>query len=441
MIAGHRTVAAPAPPETAPQEWMRPRAVIETAMIVVAFLVLFAVLPHQIRGDDLTRLADINSLLHGHLTDSRFSLVGPLLSVPVLVLSQVTESRLWWAGHFNTVVIAVGAAIAYWQLRGRIDARLFRLTLLVLLCASFLTNRLRDYNAETITATLITLGVICLATSRHVVLGWAAIAIGVVNTPAAIVGMALLAGVYVAQTRQLRHLLAVAAAAAGIMLEAWVRRGGPFVTGYSHQHYSNPFALGLVAILFSFGRGLLFFTPGLVLWLNGRARRALPGLGAVVLMLAFVAGLVLIYSKWWAWYGGLSWGPRFFTFAAIPASFLIAAGIWRAGRSALADALTLIVLAFSAWVAWAGAITNLSPYFYFCRVNWHNQACYFRPWDSGLYQPVARFPHMTVTNITLTVLIGGVFLYLAAPLVASVARSLAARRSWALGWRFLAVAS
>ena len=86
---------------------------------------------------------------------------------------------------------------------------------------------------------------------------------------------------------------------------------------------------GLLSILFSFGKGLIFFVPGLLLPVRGLLRKAAPDLqldiyGIYLLWVAFVVGLILVYSPWWAWYGGWFWGPRFFLFACIPASFAIA---------------------------------------------------------------------------------------------------------------------
>jgi hypothetical protein len=438
MIAGNRTAepSVTAPGQQAPARSFSGAAAFETGLIICGLLAMYFLLPHVLRGDDLTRLHDINQLLdHGKLTNSRFSLVMPLISVPVLMLSHVTQTRAYWAEHFNSLVVAAGVLIAYLLIRGRYDARLFRLSVIVLLFASFLTNRLRDYNAETTTAVLVTLGIICVTTNRYVVAGWAAIVLGVVNTPAAIVGLILLAAWYTAKTRRLRNLLPVVAAGALIMLEAWVRRGGPFVTGYGGQKYDTPFVLGFVSILFSFGRGLLFFTPGLALWFSGRVRRLVPGRTAMIMMLLFVAGLVLIYSKWWAWYGGVSWGPRFFTFATIPASILIAVGVWRAGRSPAADALTLGVLAFSSYVAFAGALVYLRQELALCRADPIKDGCFYRPQDSGLWQFAVTSHTLDWQSALLALLIVGAFVYLAIPLARSAVRPLRPRRSWIAGWR------
>ncbi|HEX2818604.1 MAG TPA: hypothetical protein VHO07_00310 [Streptosporangiaceae bacterium] len=433
---------------------MRSRdAVLEGGLIVAGFVVLFFFLPHALVGDDRQRFKDIEQLLHhGTLSDSKYSLVMPLFSVPVLALGKVVESPAWWAARFNVIVVAAGVAVACWLLRGRADPRLVRLILLVLLSASFLTDRLRDYNAEVMTATFVAVGIICVATGRRVVAGWAAIVIGVVNTPAAIAGLALLAGWEALRTRRVRYLVPLVAAAVLIMIEDWVRRGGPLVTGYGNDHgvrtimpysgqpgYSYPFLLGVAAILFSFGRGLLFFMPGLALWLDGRTRallRPAPGQPAVTMMLLFTAGLVLVYARWWAWYGGLAWGPRFFLFAALPASVLLAARIWRAGRSPSMDAVTLGVLVLSAWVGCAGAIAGPNALSVCSAGNYQNeQLCWFTPDFSPLWQPVRQFPHLTASTTIVALYCGAVFCYLAAPLVIGLLRSVHLKRSWAEGWR------
>ena len=68
----------------------RLRAAFETALIAAGLAVLFFCMPHQIRGDDLVRFRDIQELLkYGKLTNSGYSLVMPLISVPVLLLGNV----------------------------------------------------------------------------------------------------------------------------------------------------------------------------------------------------------------------------------------------------------------------------------------------------------------------------------------------------------------
>jgi hypothetical protein len=74
----------------------------------------------------------------------------------------------------------------------------------------------------------------------------------------------------------------------------------------------------------------------------------------------FVVGLILIYAIWWTWAGGLFWGPRFFLFASIPASFALAVRLHKPGSSLFANLFTLIALAWSVCVGLDGAVYDLN---------------------------------------------------------------------------------
>jgi len=347
------------------------------------------------------------------------------------------KSGDWWAARFNVVVVAAGSLVAWRLLRGRIEPLLFRRLLLMLLFTSYLTDRLRDYNAEVLTATLVALGVVCLATRQHAVLGWGAIVVGVVNTPAALAG---LLGVSIAaciHTRRLRYALPVAVAVVLIMAEAWIRRGGPLTSGYENDHgittllpysgrpgFSYPVILGFLSIVLSFGRGLVFFAPGLLLWLGTSTRRlARAYRSSITMMLAFLAGLVIVYAKWWAWYGGISWGPRFFVFAALPASLFLAIRQVHAGRSAAADAVTLATLALSAWVSVAGVLEDPRTLSVCARDNFSVEAfCWYVPEFSGLFRPVSQIDPTRATAIV-AAYCALVTAYLALPLLRAPAHA------------------
>jgi hypothetical protein len=428
---------------------------LETGLLLGGYVLWFAYLPHALFTDDFTRFRDVERLLHhGHLSDSPFSLVMPLFSTPVLLLGEHLRTPEWWAARFNVLVLGGGALVAFLVLRGRVDTQFMRRVLLVLLFASFFTERLRDYNAEVFTSTLVAVGLLLLVVAGRPVLGWAAIAIGVANTPAALAGAALIAAAEVWRTRRLRHLLGPVFAAVLIMAEAWIRRGGPLVSGeatfggvrtllpYSGKRgFSYPFVLGVLSILFSFGRGIVFFMPGLLLGLARRTWSALKGYHRLVgYMVLYTAGLVAVYAKWWAWYGGISWGPRFFTFAAIPASVFIAARIQHAGESVLADAVTLLVLGLSGWIAVTGATADLSMLNVCGSDHFSHEAfCWYVPEFSSLWMPVLHFPELSMTKVVVAAWCALAFACLAAPLIAALGREAGRVRmhvDWALaGWR------
>jgi hypothetical protein len=429
-------------------------ATVELVLLAGGFLVLFLVLPHALEGDDFTRYDDLQQLLdHGRLTDGKLSLLMPLASAPVVLLGRVVESQIWWAARFNVLVVAAAALVVGALLRDRVSGTVLRRALLVLLFASLLTNRLRAYDAEVLSAALLTVGIACIATRRYVTAGWAAIAVGAANTPALVPAVVLLAAYEALRTKRLRPLVWPVVAAGLVLAEAWVRRGSPFDTGYAGDHgyatilpysgrpgFSYPFLLGVASLLVSFGRGLLFFTPGLLLWAEARTRQAAAPLRRVVVpMLLVVAAMVLVYAKWWAWYGGLSWGPRFFAFAAVPASLLIAVRIGRAGESALADSAVLCILALSAWVGVVGALADYSE-FGFCGANNYalESLCWYVPEYSSLWWPVLHPPALTARAAVIAGWCAAVFVYLALPLVRGIvagARRPAAASAWVSGWR------
>jgi hypothetical protein len=431
------------------------RTVIESALVVGGFLVLFVLLPHGLAGDDFIRYDDAERLLHhGDLTKSTYSIVMPLASTPVLLLGEVVRTPQWWAAHFNLIVVAAAALLLFWLLRDRLDRSFLRQILLIVLFASLLTNRLRDYNAEVFTATLFAVGLVVITGGRRALAGWAAIVLGVVNTPAALIGAVFVAAAEVIRTRRLRYLAVPVLAALLVMCEAWIRRGGPLTTGYElargpatvmpysgRTGFSYPLLFGLLSILFALGRGLVFFMPGLLLWFSAGTRRLLNECRSLVaLALLLVCGLVLVYAKWWAWYGGLAWGPRFFVFAVLPASVLIAVRIRHARELGLvANLLTLFALTLSAWVGVSGAIADLSALQFCVRDNSALEAlCWYTPEYSSLWHPLIDFPPVTWKLAIVAAWCALVFAYLAAPLVLLLARKLRAwtePEAWATGWR------
>jgi hypothetical protein len=374
----------------------------EFGLVDAGLVVLLVVLPHQIGGDARTRFIALGLLLdHGQLTTIPYSYVGPLFSAPLYFLGKFLIDPEWWCARYNTFLVAGGFAAIYGLLREKTERELLRAFFLILLAASMFPNQLLDYNAEVFTTVLVMVGMAAV-TAGLPALGWSLAVVGVVNTPAAIVGLLLVAVRRAAAGRRLTPLIPVAAAAGFILLEAWVRRGSPFITGYEHNGgartvlpysglpgFSYPMFFGVLSILFSFGKGIVFYAPGLLLRIGKgdelprRLRECYHD------WLWFLAGLVAVYSKWWAWYGGSSWGPRFFLVASLPASLAIAVTLRQApARRWPARLWTLAALGLSVWVGIDGAVfgqNNLG----ICQDNsWAQEfLCWYVPEFSALWRP------------------------------------------------------
>jgi hypothetical protein len=241
------------------------------------------------------------------------------------------------------------------------------------------------------------------------------------------------------ESKHWRYILVIGVAAGLIVAESWLRRGGPFISGYEGNGayttttvmpytgkpgFSYPFFFGLLSILFSFGKGLLFFAPGLLLpirrtILNMREEKKLVLYRAYILWMCFLIGLILVYSRWWAWYGGWFWGPRFFLFASIPASFALAVRLHYRDTSLTLNLLTGIILCLSTWVGIDGAVFGQNLLTGVCLV--HNYAletlCHYTPEFSALWHPFVVGEHLDRRQIMYEVYSVLVFAYLAIPLL------------------------
>ena len=200
------------------------------------------------------------------------------------------------------------------------------------------------------------------------------------------------------------------------MAESWIRRRNPLNGGYGDQKFDTPFIIGLLSILFSLNKGLLFFTPGLFLPVKQFVDEKLYS--AYTLWVGFVVGLILIYATWWTWAGGLFWGPRFFLFASIPASFALAVRLHKPSGLLIANLFTLIALAWSVCVGLDGAVYDLNDLAQFCVVNnsQNGRICQYDPHYSPLWRPIVNHPPLTQGDKIFIIYSLFVFAYLAFPL-------------------------
>lgn len=126
-----------------------------------------------------------------------------------------------------------------------------------------------------------------------------------------------------------------------LLLQTWntIRFGASDLTsGYGDQaesvKFTTPLLVGLHGLLFSPGKGMIYFSPALLLgfwgWMRApRHLRALPWLAALAYF-PFTLAMV----KWQNWDGGWCWGPRHIIQIHLPimfgAVFLFAAGFnWK----------------------------------------------------------------------------------------------------------------
>ncbi len=457
------------------------RAIIETALILAALVGALTLLPHVIGGDGAHRFEALTALLTGSGSiNTKYSLLGPVFAAPLWWLGELVATPATGIGWFNTLVFGLGLLGLYLLLRRHVEGRLLRAFLLLLTLASMVPYHLTQFYAEVFTAVLAAVGLSAIGLSARAggrLAGWGLVALGAANTPATIAGLVVVVGQRMWARRRLRYALAIVAALALVASADLLQRGSLTNTGYQNDTgghtlapfagipgFSYPILLGLLSILLSFGKGLLFFTPGLFLPMRRRMER-LASLALVsremwtvyTLWIGFTVGLILVYSKWWAWYGGWYWGPRFFLFACVPASFALAIWTQRPSSRLWVNLLVLGALALSTWVGVNGVVFGQSA-LGVCTANHYlfEAYCHYSPDFSVLWRPMisaymfgigprfAAVEHLQPGAVAYGALIVAVSVYLSIPLLQAIIRQtralLASRRSLLtslhLDWRF-----
>ena len=371
------------------------------ALTGLALVLLFAVVPHRVSGDGYVRFLKLDALLgHGALGRERYSYIGPLFAAPFWALG---DSRIWWCARFNVLVLTAGVAAAWWTLRPGMPGDERAASMLLLAATGMMPNATIDFYGEAFSAVMVGTGFALIFITRRRI-GWLAVAAGVANMPAWAGGLLLVALWQFWKDRRLDGLAALLVTGAVIALENTIVRGAPLNAGYAGDHgvvtvmpfsgmpgFSYPLLLGVVSLLFSFGKGLVFFAPGLLL--VGRGRRQRPDLAPFFdASLIFLAGLLLVYSRWWAWYGGWTWGPRFLLFASYPSAVALAIAIHQRGNLSR-TIVTMLLTGWTAWVGVSGAAFGLSGLDE-CTANGYamEHLCWYVPDYSPLLRPFVLPP-------------------------------------------------
>jgi hypothetical protein len=340
------------------------RSLLGAVWLFVGIGTLWFALNARIDGDGLVRYQDLVLMMSGHRPQGKFSIIQALFSVPLFVVGEHAGDAASAVSHFNFFVLAV-LLVAVWRMIPRHGLKVA----LLLLAASMLPVYAGSYFAELLTALCVVLGF--WAASKNWILSTVLIGIGVANTPATLPAAGLAALYYFFAAK--RTSVAAGTILAGVLmvLENRWKFHAFFVTPYlsDTDHgaktdimpysglpgFSYPILFGVLAILFSFGKGLVFFMPSLPLAIK-KFRPSMPTDVSRFVngLLFFVVGLIVVYSQWWAWYGGVVWGPRLFLVACVPAAVLLAFALDRAPKL-----IIVFVLLASGWVCVEGVLYGL----------------------------------------------------------------------------------
>jgi hypothetical protein len=305
------------------------------------------------------------------------------------------------------VLFGLGLLAIWLLLRRKVPGSLLRVFLLVLVFGSMFPAAVRSLYGETATAILVGVGMLAVVAGERRatrLVGWTAAVIGAVNTPALLPAFALVVLFVGIVKRSPWPFLALAFSIALSLLDLRLHTGG-FSSPYADDHgfvtvmplsgrpgFSYPAFFGILGIVFSLGKGLLFFAPGLFLPVRDRLS-ADPALSRTRLVwIVLIVGMVAVYCRWWAWHGGIFYGPRFFLFASIPAALAIAARLCTGVRSLTGVALSVVALALSLWVGFTSSMGVPVPSV--CSQDDYalEHLCWYTPEFSSLWRPLIDWP-------------------------------------------------
>ncbi|MDB5308393.1 MAG: hypothetical protein JWO38_2595 [Gemmataceae bacterium] len=405
---------------------------LAAAVVVLWGLPFLPAMDAQVRADSLGQL-----LGEGRLTETRYSLYGPLVSSPLWFIGRWVGDTSGCLFLFNRVVFIGSLFVLGWLLRGAVGERERVRFLVALALGSMFPHNLMNYMGEVFTAAAVGVGLAAVAV-RRAWWGWPVMLLGVASTPATIPAFGCAVLVLCVDRRRFRYLLAVGVAAGLMFAENYLRRGDPLNAGYERDRnlfpnalpYSGqegfcyPIVFGVLSVLFSFGKGLVFYAPGLFLPYPAGPHGPAADARARLLYrvwLAFLVGLVLVYGRWWCWSGSWCWGPRFFLFAGFPAALILArwVSVPRAGLAM--NVLLLVVIGLACWVGGSGMVFHdygIQPFMENSGVL--DFVVFYVPECSALWWPYtyhSRIGPLSTADWWRLGVCGAAAVYLAAPIV------------------------
>ena len=152
----------------------------------------------------------------------------------------------------------------------------------------------------------------------------------------------------------------------------YVRFGDVFETGYSKAFnqlgidtFSTPLHVGLCGLILSPGKGFFLYSPIAILFILVVGNFYKKNKGLTIAFLTLISAYVLFHSKYYAWHGDWSWGPRRLTvltpFLIIPLGELFESGMLK--KFIHLKILVVLLLAVSILIQIAAVTVNLNKYF------------------------------------------------------------------------------
>lgn len=169
----------------------------------------------------------------------------------------------------------------------------------------------------------------------------------------------------------------------------WIRFGSVLSTGYNEIAWNMPVWIGLYGLLLSPGKGVLIYTPLLILsllaWFYFRRRHNEEAWLIAGLWLSFL----VFYSPYKYWTGGFNWGPRFLL-PLIPLGILPIGEILEGNKTRFAWASFYVLFSLGLFIQLPAIVVDHSRYLYQQVYESGDPNAYSRTIFEGKYSPVVK---------------------------------------------------
>lgn len=376
---------------------------IELLLLLLGVYLLAVTLNPNITSDGLIRFSAVEAIISGEsIPTFKLSLVQAVLSLPLAYTAKLLGLPIsFFVSYFNFLTFLILGSSILLSLKKIYSPRVALLTFLVLLSASVLPHHLQLYFGEVFSALAICAGL--LLNPKSYVRAALLIGLGVANTPALL--PPAIAGSLLLIKKRPTFLAGIAVATLLILLENYFKYGSISQSPYllsaekgiqtllpfsGNPGFSYPIFFGVLSIILSFGKGIIFYIPNLVVLFNSSVLKRMHLQNIYGVALAFsITAVILVYAKWWAWYGGDFWGPRFFLILTIPAAIALATLISSMNNASISKIIFLITLmTFATWVGIDGVIFG-QFHMELCWTNnyQYEMFCWYTPEFSALWRP------------------------------------------------------
>jgi hypothetical protein len=371
-------------------------------------------------SDGIIRFSTFKSFFTDDFEYSKFSTIQPFITKVFDFITRIFYPSLaidFYPVHIELILILILILISF-QINHIERFKLF--LILILLPLSMLAHYSGQYFSEWTSSLLIVLGWLIFKSNKNttfITFGALISALGVANWPvlmAGILGVALVVcyEYLILKKKDYRFICflinLIAISASLILIELLIKNGlhnNPYLSSqekgfttfmpYSGlPSFSYPIVLGLTGNLFALGKSIFLFNPFLIYIFIADYKYKVH----MIIMLIIT---LLIYSKWWAWYGGYSFGTRFYIFAVIPSIYAYLNYIEKEGI--IRKILGLFVLFFSMWVAICGKHFGMEGLSNVCASNNYalESVCWYIPEFSPLIYPIINNDLIQIfTNIS-----------------------------------------